>query len=145
MEIRADSIQPARIDWIIEIHPISNIGINSNTNKNIASDDVINMDNILKDSPPELDFRFPVIILVVVLTSIIFMLFCRSNNDKPKIKKKKVVDTDETSSLNDISSPLMQKRHLPNLEDIARIQTDSQYGDNLKKNIIRTMPTTGII
>lgn len=151
LELRADSVQPARIQWIIEIRPILDLGSKPGSRRIFSEEeDSTRSETILEagDSTPKLDFRFPIIILVVVLISIIFMLFCRNNKtkeDKKEMNDKNGVNNEESPTLDGISSPLMRKRHFPDLDDIARIKSNNEYGSDLETSSQRTSPTRGTL
>uniref|UniRef100_A0A915DY23 Uncharacterized protein n=1 Tax=Ditylenchus dipsaci TaxID=166011 RepID=A0A915DY23_9BILA len=76
LELRSDSVQPARFLWPIDIRPEEgeDAGMVNPGSRNQPSNQ--QPDGPRLAAPPDLDYRFPVAILAIVVLSISGMLFC---------------------------------------------------------------------
>lgn len=138
LELRADSVQPARFDWTIEIRSSGDFKDTRRAHStDIRKADENPEEGINTSTPddlttysghPELDYRFPIVIIVVVVLSVVMMLICRKNKgpkEKQNVEPRVRHSIANESMLNLeglIASPLVQpkRRHLPDLDNVAR-------------------------
>lgn len=90
LELRSDNVQPSRFKWLVEILPVdprlgtvapglrpSTPGHDLDTSKGIRGS--IGSPNAPNMAAPDMNYRFPLVILSVVVISVLIILLCRRN------------------------------------------------------------------
>jgi hypothetical protein len=109
LELRADDVQPSRFNWSVRIASLldnSSPGTGLPGVKKKGSS--VNGPNLAQ--PPDLNYRFPVLILGFVVVSVVIFLLCRkSKNDKKK-------------QLAEDAIPNIGTRELPEIDEEVRMR-----------------------
>lgn len=114
LELRADDVQPSRFNWSIRIATLldkSSPGINGIPG---ISKKGSHPDGPRLAQPPELNYRFPVLILAFVVLSVVVFLLCRKSHQKNKIEKKNQLEED--------AIPNIGTRELPEIDEEVRMR-----------------------
>uniref|UniRef100_A0A7E4US38 Cadherin domain-containing protein n=1 Tax=Panagrellus redivivus TaxID=6233 RepID=A0A7E4US38_PANRE len=103
LELRGDSVQPARFTWIVDIRPADKAGAivpASGRNDGNAEAPVLESGATTPNMAPELNQHFPVIVLVAIVLITVLILCCRRKSSTHKKRKAKAAAERQEQALN---------------------------------------------
>lgn len=111
LELRADDVQPSRFNWSIRVASLLDTGGNGVRGVPGTVKKGPHLDGTRIATPPELNYRFPILILGFVVLSVVIFLLCRkSKNDKKKQLAGDAIPNIGTRELPEIDEEVRARR-----------------------------------